>query len=95
MSLAVRYYNAAYLTDQAPNMRIYWPQQGGDPQEPHLVFNRKVLVKRFNKVVGAPSANDVMFQIAFIAGKVPCEDAVLFARLVSYKVAMAPATAEE
>jgi len=76
-------------------MRLYWPKQGGDPEEPHLIFNRKVLVERFNKIVGAPSANDVMFQIAFIAGKVPYEDAVSFARLASYRVAMAPASAEE
>lgn len=75
-------------------MRLYWPKQGGDPEEPHLVFNRKILVERFNKIVGTPSANDVMFQIAFIAGKVPYENAISFIRLATHTVAMAPASKE-
>jgi len=67
-------------------MKLYWPDAGDNLEAPELVANRKVLVERFNEIVAARGPDDFVFQVAFIAGKVPYDEAVSFIRFATFMV---------
>lgn len=75
-------------------MRLYWPEPGGNPEKPKLVANRKALVEHFNKIMGVRHAEDFFFQAAFIAGKVPYNEAVSFVRFASFMIATTDSKSE-
>lgn len=66
-------------------MTTYWMEDGSFP--PELSVNRRQLVDRYNRAVGAPGPSELAHEEAFIAGKVSYDDAVAFVRLAEYIIA--------
>jgi hypothetical protein len=67
-------------------MELYWPEPGGNIEAPELVANRKALVEQLNEIVGKRRPDDFVFQVAFIAGKVPYNEALSFIRFACFMI---------
>lgn len=68
-------------------MTVYSNKDGS--HSPELAVNRRRLIERYNQIVGQPRTGEILFQEAFIAGRVAHDDAVSFIRLAEHMIAAA------